>query len=215
MIRVALAQINPTVGDLKGNREKIIGELDKARRFETDLVLFPELSLTGYPPEDLLFKKNFLRENEQTLKSLLPHTKGLACVVGFVHSAKGTLYNAAAFLEDGRLKAIYYKNHLPNYGVFDEKRYFSAGISPLVVSLKGLKVGVSICEDLWVPKGPPLLEARKGAKLLVNISASPYEAEKAGERRRLFSKRAKQAKAYLLYTNLVGGQDELVLTAGA
>ncbi len=214
-IRVAVAQINPTVGDLKGNREKIVQFLEKARQSGADLVTFPELAITGYPPEDLLFKKSFLQENERSVRSLLPHTKGLACVVGFVHSVSGRLYNAAALLVNGRLQAVYHKNHLPNYGVFDEKRYFTPGKAPFVFSLKGIRIGLSICEDLWVEKGSPLLEARKGAKLLVNLSASPYEAGKQEERRKLFSKRAKEAKAFLLYNNLVGGQDELVFDGGS
>ena len=215
-IRVALAQINPTVGDLEGNREKIIQLLKKIKPFEVDLVAFPELAITGYPPEDLLLKKRFIEDNEIALRKLLPHTQGLTCIVGFAHLRANRLYNAAACLSDGRFIGIYHKNRLPNYGVFDEKRYFSEGDECLVFLEGDLRFGVNICEDLWVEKGPSFLEAKKGgAKLLVNISASPYEAGKWEARKKLLSRRAKEASAYLLYTNLIGGQDEIVFDGGS
>ena len=215
-VRVALAQINPTVGDLEGNCRKITHFLEEARRLQTDLVTFPELVTTGYPPEDLLFKKSFLKKNELSIRRLLPHTKGITCIVGFAHSEGGRLYNASAVLSDGRIKAVYHKNHLPNYGVFDERRYFAPGRESLVFLQGKLRTGLSICEDLWVEKGPLWIAAREGgARLLVNISASPYEAGKQVERRKLFSRRAKEAGAHLIYTNLVGGQDELVFDGGS
>ncbi len=214
-LRVALAQINPTVGDLAGNRELLIRFLKESQTHRADLVVFPELALTGYPPEDLLFKEQFVKDNLLALRGLLPHTKGLACVVGFVDFRSGKRYNAAALLSNGRWVATYYKNHLPNYGVFDERRYFEPGESCLVYSEGDLRVGLSICEDLWVEKGPSFIEGWEGgAGLLVNISASPYEAGKLHLRKRLLSRRAKEASAYLLYNNMVGGQDELIFDGG-
>jgi len=214
--RVVLAQINPTVGDLEGNRQKMARVLEEAQRLEADLVSFPELAVTGYPPEDLLFKKSFIQANFSSIRQLLPYTRGLICLVGFAHLVGDRLYNACALLANGRFYAAYHKNHLPNYGVFDEKRYFTPGEACLVFSQGALRVGVSICEDIWVEKGPPLIESQSGgARLLVNISASPYEVGKAEERRRLLSHRAKETKAFLLYNNLVGGQDELIFDGGS
>ncbi len=215
-LRAALAQINPTVGDLEGNFEKIVRYLEEAKRKGADLVVFPELSVTGYPPEDLLFKKSFLKESFLTVKKLLPHTRGLVCLVGCVEPADGKIYNACALLADGRLRGTYRKNHLPNYGVFDEKRYFEPGREGLVFTQNGLSIGITICEDLWVEKGPFLAEARKGgARVIVNLSASPYEVGKVEERRKLLSRRAKETKAHFVYVNLIGGQDELVFDGGS
>ena len=213
---MALSQINPTVGDLEGNCQKIVQVLKEVKQAGTDLVTFPELAITGYPPEDLLFKKSFLKKNELSIRRILPHTRGFTCVVGFAHSLSGRLYNACALLSNGRWIGTYHKNHLPNYGVFDEKRYFTPGEECLVFSQGDLRIGLNICEDLWVEEGPPLIEARQGgARLLVNISASPYEAGKRDQREKLLSRRSKEASAYLLYNNLVGGQDELVFDGGS
>ena len=215
-IRVALAQIDPTVGDLEGNRKIIVHFLEEARRAQADLVTFPELAVTGYPPEDLLFKKSFLKANELSVRRILPHTKGITCVIGFVHASAGHLYNASALLSHSRFCGVYHKNHLPNYGVFDEKRYFSSGGESFVFSQGNARIGLSICEDLWVEKGPPFIEAKEGgARLLINISASPYEVGKQAERQRLFSRHARESGAHLLYNNLVGGQDELVFDGGS
>ena len=208
-VRVALAQINPTVGDLEGNQRKIIKVLEEVKHLQVDLVTFPELALTGYPPEDLLFKKSFIRENVLALRKLLPHARGVTAVVGFAHAASGRLYNACALLLNGRLAGVYHKNHLPNYGVFDEKRYFAPGDERVVFSRGKVRFGLTICEDLWVEEGP------KGTNILINISASPYEAGKLEERKKLFSRRAKGASAFLLYNNLVGGQDEIVFDGGS
>lgn len=215
MIRIALAQLNPTVGDLDGNRQKMIRILEETRALGVECVVFPELAITGYPPEDLLFKRRFINENIRTVTSLLPYTRGLVCLVGFVHAEGEHLYNAAAILSQRRFCGVYYKNHLPNYGVFDEKRYFTPGRVCCILVEEALRIGVSICEDLWVEKGPPYIASRHGAKLLINISASPYEVGKQDQRRKLFSRRAKEAKAYLLYANLTGGQDELIFDGGS
>ncbi|MFH1858329.1 MAG: NAD+ synthase [Candidatus Omnitrophota bacterium] len=215
-IRVALAQMNPTVGDLVGNHNKIVAMLKEVRLQGADLVVFPELAVTGYPPEDLLFKKSFIQENTLSVRRLLPHTRELTCLVGFAHPSSGRLYNACAILSDGRLHAVYHKKHLPNYGVFDEKRYFTPGDASLVFLQNGIRIGASLCEDLWVEKGPSLIEAREGgAQILANLSASPYEAGKKKERGKLLSRRSKEASAHLLYVNLVGGQDEVVFDGGS
>lgn len=217
-LRVALAQINVTVGDLPGNEEKIADFIGQAKKAKADLVLFPELAVTGYPPEDLLFKPTFIQRNLKALKQLIPLTKGLTAVIGFVdRGPKGGLTNAAAVAADGRLIARYHKRMLPNYGVFDEKRYFTAGQKPLVVEQRGTKtrMGISICEDIWVEQGPCEEEAAAGADLILNISASPYHAGKLRERERLLARRASRYRRSVLYVNLVGGQDELVFDGGS
>lgn len=214
--RVVLAQINPTVGDLEGNRQKMIRVLQEAESLKADLVTFPELAITGYPPEDLLFKKSFVKANFSAVRQLLPYTRDLICIVGFVDQVGDLLYNACALLSNGRFYAAYHKNYLPNYGVFDEKRYFTPGEACLVFSQGPLRGGLNICEDLWVEKGPTFIESRQGgARLLVNISASPYEVGKVEARKKLLSRRAKEANAFLLYNNLVGGQDELLFDGGS
>ncbi len=233
-LRIALAQINVTVGDLNGNRTKIACFLAQAKQQAADLVVFPELALTGYPPEDLLFNPAFIRGNLASLKKLVPLTRGITALVGFVdRDQKGSLYNAAAVLSNGRRAAGYHKMMLPNYGVFDEKRYFTPGGDPLVVEMvPGTKtaqlyksfaknvpgtvlIGVSICEDIWVKTGPPLAEAKAGAQILVNLSASPYHAGKLRERERLIQDWAGRCKSWVVYVNLVGGQDELVFDGGS
>jgi len=214
MLRVALAQINPTVGDLAGNKEKIIQYIAKAREYEVDIVVFPELAVCGYPPEDLLLKDYFVKDNVKALKSLLKETRGLTAVVGFVDQDKeGHLYNAAAVMIDGKLKTIYHKQELPNYGVFDEKRYFKPGRSNARSNMGGYPAAVSICEDIW--EGVCQKQAKAGAKLLINISSSPYDMGKLRKRQRLLKGIAKETKAYICYANLVGGQDELVFDGGS
>ena len=225
-LRVAMAQINVTVGDLDGNRSKIADFLSKARRLGADLVLFPELAVTGYPPEDLLFNPTFLREASAAVQRLLPSTRGLTAIVGFVDqdrrgsASQASLFNAAAVLADGRLVARYRKMHLPNYGVFDERRYFTPGERPMVLHLSHrqspvVSVGISICEDSWVEEGPARSEAAAGAHLLINISASPYHAGKIHLRERLVSGRARTYRSWVCYANLVGCQDELVFDGGS
>ena len=209
-LRVFIAQLNTAVGDIPGNTQRIVGALAAARSLGADLAVFPELAVTGYPPEDLLMRPSFLAANEAAVAEIAAHTAGLTAVVGFADRAAGDLYNAAAVLHDGRLVTVYHKAYLPNYSVFDEERYFDAGETFPVFDRGGACFGVSICEDIWYPNGPPQLQALAGAEVLVNISASPYEHGKAGERDRMLATRAADGRAFVVYCNLVGGQDELV-----
>jgi NAD+ synthase (glutamine-hydrolysing) len=208
-LRIALAQINTVVGDLDGNVEKIIAALDKARDAGADVVALPELAVTGYPPEDLLLKPSFVEANRAALHRVREATRGVTAVVGFA-DADSDVYNAAAVLHDGELAAVYRKHYLPSYGVFDEDRTFRAGQENLIFSRGEVLLGVSICEDIWYPAGPPQEQARAGAQLLINISASPYHAGKGAERERMLSTRAADNVSVVAFCNLVGGQDELV-----
>ncbi len=216
-LRVALAQINPTVGDLAGNRRKIVEAVRKAGKVRAELIVFPELALTGYPPEDLLFKKSFVDGNLKVLRSLHAVSKQTALIVGFVdRDEKGSLYNAAAVLVDGRLEGVYRKIELPNYGVFDEKRYFAPGRNGFIFDLKGLRIGLSICEDAWIDESFVYRAPYKGGlDLLVNLSASPFYADKQRLRVGIFSRLAKETGAAVAYNNLVGAQDELVFDGGS
>lgn len=211
-LRIALAQINTIVGDLDGNAGRVLACARRARTAGAQLIVFPEMTLTGYPPEDLLLKEHFVTNNIKALGSLAKALKGVAAVVGFVdRGVKGELYNAAAVIKDGKIAAVCRKMALPNYSVFDEKRYFTAGKSPMpVFSCAGVRVGLSVCEDIWVDDGPYRAQAGKGAQVLVNISCSPYEAGKRARRFNLLRRRARQTGCYVAYVNLVGGQDELV-----
>jgi len=210
VLRIALAQINPTVGDLAGNRDKIIANLDDARRRGADIVVFPEMAITGYPPEDLLLKSDFVKATQRTLHEIEGACAALTVIVGTVH-AETDLYNAAAVIHDGHLIEVYRKQYLPNYGVFDEDRYFCPGHQQIAFDRSGVVFGVSICEDLWYPDGPPEAQASHGgAELLINISCSPYHMGKGQSRERMISTRAVDNKAFVAYCNLVGGQDELV-----
>ena len=212
-MRLALAQINPTVGDLEGNLEKIVGCAERAAALGSDLVCFPELALTGYPPEDLLLKPSFLKACRRALERLAAATRSLdlALVVGFPDSRQGDTYNAAAIIHRGSQLTAYRKIHLPNYGVFDEKRYFQGGDCGLVLSCREVRVGVTICEDLWHPSGPVVLEACQArAELILNLSASPYHRGKRHQREEMLSVRARDNIAYFAFINQVGGQDELV-----
>ena len=208
-LRVALAQVNPTVGDLEGNRARILEYVERAREAGADLVAFPELALTGYPPEDLLLKPSFIRDNLASLRAIASQTRGITAVVGFVDAGED-IYNAAAVIHDGEVAGVYHKVYLPNYGVFDEQRYFRRGREQPLFLLHGVKVGVSICEDIWYPTGPAAIQSEAGAQLLVNINASPYHAGKAEERRRMLATRAVDNGVLVCYVNTVGGQDELV-----
>jgi NAD+ synthase (glutamine-hydrolysing) len=213
-IRIGLAQINPTVGDFEGNVRVILEHMKRARLLDVDLVAFPELAVTGYPPEDLLLKPQFIGESARSLDRIIEGSLGIAAVVGFACSESG-LFNAAAVIHDQRLAGVYHKVHLPNYGVFDEKRYFQNGQEAQVYSIGEIGIGISICEDIWHEAGPPVVEARSGAEVLLNISASPYHFGKGGERRRMLEARASDNAAYVAYVNLVGGQDELVFDGGS
>jgi NAD+ synthase (glutamine-hydrolysing) len=225
-LRLALCQIDATVGDLAGNANRIREGIDAARKAGAELVLLPELALTGYPPEDLLLREHFLTDTGAQLQELASAIEGIVAIVGFPERIAGALrgpapgspgpvatvlHNSAAVLAGGAVKSIYRKVHLPNYGVFDEQRYFKAGDrGGTTIELDGLRVGVTVCEDLWVPGPPAAAEAADGASLIVNISASPYHAGKGSERERLFAQRARETGAYIAFCGMVGGQDELV-----
>jgi NAD+ synthase (glutamine-hydrolysing) len=211
MLRVALAQINPTVGDLTGNAELVLKYIERARQVGADIIAFPELVLTGYPPEDLLLRPHFVRENRRALDRITNASGGLMVMVGFVDTDGSDIYNSAAVIVDGHLIHSYHKTFLPNYGVFDEERYFQSGRHCPVFSLGDARVGVNICEDIWYPGGPTKLQALVGdAHLIVNISASPYHAGKRHDRERMLCTRAEDNAVALAYCNMFGGQDELV-----
>ena len=213
-LRIALAQVNVAVGDLGGNVRKALANLRRARELGADLVLFPELAVTGYPPEDLLLKPSFIAANQAAVEEIAAATHGLTAVVGFA-DADGDVYNAAAVLHDGALAGVYRKHYLPTYSVFDEDRTFRAGAANPLFALGDVVVGVSICEDMWYPGGPPQAQAAGGAHLLVNISASPYHASKGAARERMLATRAADNVAIVAFCNLVGGQDELVFDGGS
>jgi NAD+ synthase (glutamine-hydrolysing) len=208
-IRFGIAQINSTVGDLNGNTKKIVEFIDRAKSLGVDLLTFPELAITGYPPEDLLLKPQFIKQNKESLDKIIEHSSGIAIVIGFVDS-DADIYNAAAVLYNKKLIGIYHKFYLPNYGVFDENRYFQAGKECPVFTIYGIGMGITICEDIWYETGPATAQASAGARLLVNISASPYHAGKGLSRERMLATRAADNVAIVAYNNLIGGQDELV-----
>jgi NAD+ synthase (glutamine-hydrolysing) len=208
-VRIALAQVNPTVGDLAGNARLVVDWIGRAREAGADIVCFPELVITGYPPEDLVLKPSFVSDNMAQLDYVAGATKGIAAVVGFV-DRNGDLYNASAFISDGEIKAVYHKVFLPNYGVFDEKRYFVPGHRTPIIDLDGVSIGLSVCEDVWFPAGPMAWEAEHGAKLLININGSPYHYGKRAPREAMIGDRAADYGVYVAWVNTVGGQDELV-----
>ena len=208
-MRLALAQINTTVGDLDGNRERILQAIAEARDAEADLVLLPELAVTSYPPEDLLLRPGFIRAAEESLQEIARETHGLVALVGFPHFDRD-LYNACAVCADREVKAVYCKRFLPNYGVFDEDRYFAPARDCLLLELGGTLVGPTICEDMWQP-GPPATDlALAGAQLLTNISASPFHVCRDREREEMFATRARDNACFVAFCNAVGGQDELI-----
>jgi NAD+ synthase (glutamine-hydrolysing) len=208
-VRLALAQINTTVGDLDGNRERILQAIAEARSAEADLVLLPELAVPSYPPEDLLLRPGFIRAAEESLQAIARETHGIVALVGFPHFERD-LYNACAVCAEGEVKAVYRKRFLPNYGVFDEDRYFAPARDCLLLELGGTLVGPTICEDMWQP-GPPATElALAGAQLLTNISASPFHVCRDREREEMFATRARDNACFVAFCNAVGGQDELI-----
>ncbi|HLG44534.1 MAG TPA: NAD+ synthase [Nitrospirales bacterium] len=210
VVRIALAQINTTVGDLDGNAALVLRGVEAARQARADLVAFPELTLTGYPPEDLLLRPQFIADNLRTLDRIVREVRGIVVVLGFVDRTDD-IYNAAAFICDGRIAATQHKIYLPNYGVFDENRYFQAGARSSTVVLNGVTLGVNICEDIWYPEGPSLTQALVGdAEVILNISASPYHRGKLRFREEMLATRAMDNLVTVAYVNLVGGQDELV-----
>jgi NAD+ synthase (glutamine-hydrolysing) len=209
-LRVVLAQLNATVGDVAGNRRLIQEAIRRAQAWLADVVVVPELAVTGYPPEDLLLKPQFISSNLLVINELARSTRGITALVGFVdRDARGVLHNAAAVLSDGRIAAVYHKQGLPNYGVFDERRYFAPGARPVVFEAGGVRCGVTICEDLWL-EGPPRRLAALGAQAVLNLSASPYHAGKLKAREAIFARQARTHRVAIAYCNLVGGQDELV-----
>jgi NAD+ synthase (glutamine-hydrolysing) len=208
-MRVALGQLNPTVGDLDGNARRMVEWIEWAREQECDLVVFPELAVTGYPPEDLVLKPSFVRDNLRYRDRVVAATRGIAAVGGFV-DRNFDIYNAAFFAYDGELKGVYHKVYLPNYGVFDEERYFQRGRRCPIFELGGVRIGVSICEDAWYPTGPISLQAAQGTELMVNINGSPYHRSKRSSRETMIATRAMDSRAFVVWVNMVGGQDELV-----
>jgi len=210
VLRIALAQLNVTVGDLERNQALIEGAIRRAAAWRADLVLVPELAVSGYPPEDLLLKPQFVEANARVIRRLQHAARGLTALVGFVDRDRhGRLFNAVAVLAGGRHAATYRKQYLPNYGVFDEQRYFVPGIRSLVLEMGDWRVGVTICEDLW-NEAPCRALAAEGVQVLANLSASPYHAGKLLEREQLFARRAREHRMAVAYCNLIGGQDELI-----
>ena len=207
--RLALGQVNPTVGDLDGNVNKILDTIDQARSLGADLVAFPEMAIPGYPAEDLLFKPSFIRDNIDAMRRVAAASTDIAVVVGFV-DADSDIYNASAIAYQGELVGIYHKMYLPTYGVFDEDRYFKRGTICPVYTINGVGVGVNICEDIWYPLGPVAVQRDAGAEVIVNINASPYHAGKRSYREKMIATRAADHGLYVAYLNTVGGQDELV-----
>lgn len=214
MIRLALAQINPVVGDISGNEKLISETIAKARSAGAGIVAFPELALTGYPPEDLLLKSHFIEANMASLNRIAQKTTDIVVIVGFVHG-DNEIHNAAAVIADGAVRHVYHKQFLPNYGVFDENRYFLPGTESPVYRLDDLTFGVNICEDIWYPDGPTQRQALAGAQLIININASPFSIDKQRERKRMVGTRASDAAATVAYLNMVGGQDEVVFDGGS
>ena len=213
--RIALAQINVTVGDLSGNTEKILDCVGQAREAGANLVAFPELTVPGYPPEDLLLKPQFLVENRQCMEQIAKASEGIGVVVGFADFVGSEVYNAAAVAYDGQLVGTYHKQFLPNYGVFDEDRYFRSGDACPVYVLDGTPVGVNICEDIWYAVGPSVVQRSVGAEVIVNINGSPFHAGKWRSREKMLATRASDNEVFLAYVNMVGGQDELVFDGGS
>ena len=213
-LRIALAQINPTVGDLTGNVLKIKKFIKKAEDVNSDIVVFPELSITGYPPEDLLLKSHFIEDNVKAAKEVAKHTSNIIAIYGFVEKENNKIFNSAAISHNQQLLGTQKKIYLPNYGVFDEKRYFSSGHSHSLINLENSTVGINICEDIWYPN-PTKNLAVSGVSTILNINGSPFQIGKIEERKKLLIKRAKENKVNIAYVNMVGGQDELVFDGGS
>lgn len=215
-IQVVMAQIDPLVGDISGNVERMVRAANQAKQdHNADLVVFPEMSLLGYPPEDLLLRHGLYPQIQKALNSLCDQVKDIAMVVGYpMMDALGERFNMAAWISEGMIQASYMKQHLPNYNVFDEQRYFAAGSKPCVVGFKGVQFGLVICEDIWKP-GPALQTAQAGAEVIININASPFHTEKYQDRLAVVRRRIDEVKLPVIYVNQVGGQDELVFDGGS
>jgi NAD+ synthase (glutamine-hydrolysing) len=208
-VRVGLAQVNPTVGAIEANARLVIEWMGRGRTAGCDLIAFPELTLTGYPPEDLLFKPAFIEANLRALADVTKQSKGLTAVLGYVDK-RDDIFNAAAVLHDGAHAGTYHKQYLPNYGVFDENRYFQSGTESPIFTVGDVTVAANICEDIWYPTGPTTRQALAGAELIVTINASPYHAGKAQFREKMLATRASDDVVCLAFVNTVGGQDELI-----
>lgn len=215
-VRIALVQLNTLVGDLEGNSNKIIASIKKLTDLGVNISVFPELAICGYPPEDLLLKPYFITQNKKILNKIKNHCKNTTAIIGFPESKNGKLYNSAAIIRNKQIICVYNKNILPNYGVFDEKRYFTPGSHYVIIKENSIRWSVNICEDIWVEPGPILYQAKYGgAQLLLNISASPYHRGKLIDRENILKAQAKRHNAIIAYCNLVGGQDELVFDGGS
>lgn len=215
-LRLALAQLNPTVGAIDANLQQLKDAYRSAEQEHCSLIAFGELSITGYPPEDLLLKPRFIADQRAALLEFAAHTTSCVAVVGVVDADGEHLFNAAAVCADGQVQHIYRKRSLPNYSVFDEKRYFAAGTEPLqLIGIDGIPVGISICEDIWVDDGPHVDLVAAGAEILISINGSPYHLDKDAEREALIANRASQLGIPICYVNQVGGQDELVFDGGS
>src|SRR3970040_1637113 len=208
-VRVALAQVNPTVGAIEANARMVVDGIERARALGCDVVAFPELVLTGYPPEDLLFKPAFIEANLRALAALAQQSRGITAVVGFVDK-RDDIFNAAAVLHDGTHAGTYHKQYLPNYGVFDENRYFQSGTESPVFKFGETTIAANICEDIWYPTGPTTLQALAGAELVVTINASPHHVGEEQFREKMLATRASDDIVCLAFVNTVGGQDELI-----
>jgi len=214
-MRIALCQLDFTVGDISGNVRKVLDAMAKCRDYGAEIFIFPELALSGYPPEDLLFKKDFIRDVKMGLEKIAGEVREELLIIGFPEQSGDDLYNSAAILNNGRIAGTYKKACLPNYGVFDEKRYFTPGSDLVLLDCNGLRIGVNICEDIWVSPGVTEQLSACGADLIVNISASPYHRGKIRERIDMLSERAVSNRTTICYLNTVGGQDELVFDGGS
>ncbi|MGB9596632.1 MAG: NAD+ synthase [Candidatus Poribacteria bacterium] len=216
ILRISLAQINPTVGDFEHNVKKIINAIGEAKKSKADIITFPELAISGYPPEDLLLKNRFLQDNRIALENIIKHTEGISAIIGFADMLDHRVYNAGALINNKHLVGIYHKVELPNYGVFDEKRYFTPGDKFLAFDIKGVKASINICEDVWII-GSKVEKYVKDShtRIIFNISSSPFYAGKLSIRRNILMGFARRNNTYVCYNNLVGGQDELVFDGGS
>ncbi|MFN2588233.1 MAG: NAD+ synthase [Actinomycetota bacterium] len=212
---MALAQLNLIVGDVDGNRRRLVEAVEWARGAGAQVLVAPELATTGYPPDDLLLKESFLRANVDALRQVAAATGDLLAFVGFVQPTSRALYNAAAICHGGEVAGVYRKHRLPNYGVFDELRYFDPGRGHTLVETPDGVIGVCICEDAWSPRGPVVSQGDAGAQVVVNVNASPWHKHKLGERIDMLGERARRARASIVYVNQIGGQDELVFDGGS
>ncbi|MBT8116983.1 MAG: NAD+ synthase [Gammaproteobacteria bacterium] len=214
-LRIVMAQQDFMVGAIEANASKMLAACNEARdELAADVIVFPELALTGYPPEDLLLRPHFIGQVEAAVARLTDGITGITAVVGYPLQEEGVLYNVAGVIRDGGIAGLYRKQHLPNYGVFDEKRYFAAGDAPCIVPVRDVPLGITVCEDIWV-QGPACQAAEAGAAVLININASPFHTGKRDEREQMLAQRARNSNLPIVYVNLVGGQDELVFDGGS